>query len=87
MGEPGWQPLGNRRPSFLNFQVPNNNLGHLLNFTDPRALPLTLYQHLQESDAGQALYLFLLLLLLLLLLFFMPRLVWEMLDWYDQWEP
>lgn len=42
----------------MNFQVPNNNLGHLLNFPDPRALPLTLYQHLQESDAGQALYLF-----------------------------
>lgn len=61
----------------MNFQVPNNNLGHSLNFPDPRALPLTLYQHLQESDAGQALYLFLLLLLLLLLLFFMPRLVWE----------
>lgn len=69
----------------MNFQVPNNNLGHLLNFPDPRAL--TLYQHLQESDAGQALYLFLLLLFLSLLLFFMPRLVWEMLDWYDQWEP
>lgn len=68
----------------MNFQVPNNNLGHLLNFPDLRALPLTLYQHLQEADAGQALYSFLLLLLLLLLLCFMPRLVWEMLD---QWEP
>lgn len=29
------------RINFSNLQAPNNNLGHLLNFPDPRALPLT----------------------------------------------